>query len=232
MNQHEYVKAVYQYYRENDIIPGDPNEGPWEEAHYPLPQPEGDEWIYLKPEHHFIQGILQSEDVGRCCFHTGVTRIFLREFFFKKLPYDFQLQLTSLFAKWSLAQIKNGHETNRKNGTGAWDPNVQSKAGKIGGKIGGAKTAKLGIGIHNFDSRSKGGKKGGRTTAESGALRIASSAGGKVSGSAQAKRLNAQKWRCLVTGHISNPGALSVFQRARGIDRSLRERVHQEPLQT
>ena len=37
--------------------------------------------------------------------------------------------------------------------------------------------------------------------------------------------INSRKWKCLVTGHISTAGPLSLYQRARGIDTSLRIRV-------
>jgi hypothetical protein len=40
------------------------------------------------------------------------------------------------------------------------------------------------------------------------------------------KEVNSQKYKCLVTGFITNPGALSSYQKARGIDTSLRERVN------
>jgi len=39
------------------------------------------------------------------------------------------------------------------------------------------------------------------------------------------RRTTSQRWRCLITGHISTPGGLARFQKARGIDTSLRERV-------
>jgi hypothetical protein len=38
-------------------------------------------------------------------------------------------------------------------------------------------------------------------------------------------RVNSQRWKCLVTGHISTPAGLSAWQKARGIDTSLRERI-------
>lgn len=41
--------------------------------------------------------------------------------------------------------------------------------------------------------------------------------GGKISGS--------QKWICLETGYVSNPGALTNYQRARGIDTTKRKRI-------
>ena len=46
-----------------------------------------------------------------------------------------------------------------------------------------------------------------------------------ANGKANAKSVNSQRWRCLVTGHISNPGGLSTYQRARGINTSLRVRI-------
>jgi hypothetical protein len=41
----------------------------------------------------------------------------------------------------------------------------------------------------------------------------------------QASKQHAQRWRCLVTGHISTPCGLSQWQSSRGIDKKLRERV-------
>jgi hypothetical protein len=40
-----------------------------------------------------------------------------------------------------------------------------------------------------------------------------------------AKNTNSQRWQCLVTGHVSNPGNLSKYQKARGINTSMRKRV-------
>lgn len=46
---------------------------------------------------------------------------------------------------------------------------------------------------------------------------------GNTSGATAAQ--HATRWRCLVTGHISTPCGLSSWQKARGIDKKLRERV-------
>jgi hypothetical protein len=40
-----------------------------------------------------------------------------------------------------------------------------------------------------------------------------------------ATKVNSQKWKCLITGHISNAGGLSRFQNKKGIDKSFRELV-------
>jgi len=39
------------------------------------------------------------------------------------------------------------------------------------------------------------------------------------------EKTNLQRWKCLITGHISTSGPLTNFQRKRGIDTSLRERL-------
>jgi len=39
------------------------------------------------------------------------------------------------------------------------------------------------------------------------------------------RNMNTERWRCLVTGFITSPGPLSRYQKARGIDTSLREKV-------
>ena len=40
-----------------------------------------------------------------------------------------------------------------------------------------------------------------------------------------AMKTSSQKWKCLITGHVSTPGPLSLYQRARGIDPKLRVRL-------
>lgn len=86
---------------------------------------------------------------------------------------------------------------NKVNSTGAfYDPKIQSANGR--------KTAELRIGIHAPGIASAGGKKGGRK-------------GGKITG--------AKRYQCLVTGFITNAGCLARYQRARGIDTSLRIQI-------
>ena len=67
-----------------------------------------------------------------------------------------------------------------------------------------------------------GGKKGGKTNRENN-LGIFSLT--KEQRSENAKKMLAQKWKCLETGYISNPSGLSRYQNNRGIDTSLRERL-------
>jgi hypothetical protein len=66
----------------------------------------------------------------------------------------------------------------------------------------------MGIASLNKDEMSKNGRKGGKI-------------GGKISG----KNVGNQKWECLETGYISNPGGLSRYQKARGIDTTKRKKI-------
>jgi hypothetical protein len=84
------------------------------------------------------------------------------------------------------------------------------KGGKIGGKIGGKKCKELGLGIH------------GRTKEQ---IKKHNSKAGKIGGIKGAKSQHKQRWKCLVTGFISTPCGLSSYQKARGIDKSMRIRL-------
>lgn len=46
----------------------------WEKAHTPLPQGMGDEWVWLPHDLHQIHGLLQSYDLGRCCFRSAAVQ--------------------------------------------------------------------------------------------------------------------------------------------------------------
>jgi hypothetical protein len=103
------------------------------------------------------------------------------------------------------------------NGTGFCNEQARSKAAKT------QKENQIGIyspeikvagGQASYDQR-KGLHAPGVVTFET------RQAGGKVGG----KRTASQKWKCLVTGHVTNAGALTAYQRHRGIDTSLRERI-------
>ena len=92
-----------------------------------------------------------------------------------------------------------------------------SRRGKIGGKIGGKTAAELKVGAHAPGIQSKGGKKSAVTNRANGTGLYdpkIQSAGGKIVGN--------QRWQCLETGFIANPGNLARYQKKRGIDTSLR----------
>ena len=102
------------------------------------------------------------------------------------------------------------------------------KGGPIGGKISGERSYQLGLGVHGLtpEQRTENGKKGAEKAKELGVGIITFtpeqlSENGKKGGKASAS----QRWKCLETGFITNPGNLTQYQRARGIDTSQRVRV-------
>ena len=70
LSQKEFVEGCYNWYREADLQPGNPEDGDWDEAHYPVPKCKGGtETILLLKEHHAVQGVIQSEELQwRCIF--------------------------------------------------------------------------------------------------------------------------------------------------------------------
>jgi hypothetical protein len=88
-------------------------------AHSPLPRKEGDTGYYLLWEHHQQQGLLQSRDLGKCCFFSGdVKRWLLTCGYF---PDDF-FGLWDIYDEFVLTAMqtpeatKKRIETRRKNG--------------------------------------------------------------------------------------------------------------------
>ena len=74
----------------------------------------------------------------------------------------------------------------------------------------------------SFEQRSQNGKKGNETHKKNGTGVYALTYEDR---SKMAEKVNSQRWMCTETGHISNSGGLSRYQRARGIDTSKRIRI-------
>ena len=91
---------------------------------------------------------------------------------------------------------KKSSETNKKNGTGVYGMTFEQRMEN------GKKVKELGVGIFAMttDELIEAGKKGNKIT-------------------------NSQRWECLETGFITNPGNLTKYQKARDIDTSKRIRV-------
>lgn len=70
MSQHEFVAGCIAWYEESYLQPGNPEDGIWESAHYPVPKClGGTETILLLKEHHAVQGVLQSEEYQHPCIY-------------------------------------------------------------------------------------------------------------------------------------------------------------------
>jgi hypothetical protein len=89
---------------------------------------------------------------------------------------------------------------------------------------GGNKVKEMGVGIFSLtpEQKSENSKKGGNKVKEMGIGIVALTAEQRRE---LGKNTGNQKWMCLETGYVTAPGALSNYQRAKGIDTSKRKRV-------
>ncbi|QCW23010.1 hypothetical protein [Synechococcus phage S-B05] len=101
---------------------------------------------------------------------------------------------------------KKGGKITRENNLGIFNPEYdRTPAAKLGGSKGSRAQIDNNIGIWGMtpEQQSERSKRGAKTT-------------------------TSQRWKCLVTGHISSPGGLSNHQKGLGIDykdKSLRVRI-------
>jgi hypothetical protein len=159
------------------------------------------------------------------------------------------------FEERSERSKKNGleHKEN-KTGVCGRSKEKMSEDGRRGGSVSGKKTYELKLGIHGLtpEQKTENGKKGAEKVKELGvgiyALNVEQrKENGKVGGTKSAltnrknntglfglskeqraktaKKVNSQRWKCTETGYVSNAGALTNYQRARGIDTSKRIRI-------
>ena len=104
LSQKEFVEGCYNWYREADLQPGNPEDGDWDEAHYPVPKCKGGtETILLLKEHHAIQGVIQSEEVQWKCIFNWERKYLSGEYL-------------ELFNKWLSegAKLQHASETEEK----------------------------------------------------------------------------------------------------------------------
>ena len=112
-----------------------------------------------------------------------------------------------------------------------------SEAGKIGGKKTADSQRKNKTGFYSISEkeRRKNGRKGGliigpKTGADNVKLKRGYCGRSKEQMSIDAKKgcmvTNFQRWECLVTGFIANPGNLTRYQKKRNIDTKLRKKLN------
>ena len=116
-------------------------------AHCPQPKRYGDTGYYLLWEHHQHQGLLQSRDVGECCFFIGSAKKWLLEC--DPIP-DNYFELWEIYEKYSEKQLSRmwekgyyrnpelqakGVETHRKNGTGCFSSEFREKGTNAAQKV-------------------------------------------------------------------------------------------------
>jgi len=125
--------------------------------------------------------------------------------------------------------VKSGHiqELGKKYGKLWYENNLgmfglseedRKESSRKGGKVSGNEAYKNKTGIHSFskEQRIDIGKKSGNKNKETGHI--------QELGKNQVKKLNTMKWMCLITNYVSTSGPLTIYQKSRGIDTSLRVR--------
>ena len=165
---------------------------------------------WLSPRQHAVVSCLQTLVFRRVCFH-GRHKHLVPGWLWEQTQAacrQHRIQLTSaagvkareLGVGCTFASSEQLSEWASKAGTVAAQRRTSGffKEGAPVQKLGGKKTQEMGVGVFSL-SKEQQRESGRRTTS--------------------------QRWRCLITGHISTPGGLARWQKARGIDFSLRERL-------
>ena len=129
---------------------------------------------------------------------------------------------------------RNGGKKSKELGVGihGLTPEQTIENARKSGKIGGKKVKEMGLGIHGrtkeqmTEDGRKGGKIGGKKAKELG-LGVHGRTKEQIieDGRKGAKKTTSQKWMCIETGFVTNPGNLTKYQRARGIDTSKRMQI-------
>jgi hypothetical protein len=235
MDQHEFVARCYINYTELGLETGNPDDGIWQDAHYPAPDPEGDTTIPMLFDDHQQQGLYQSEEWGRCCFFLGDAKKFLTHGPFVPNWFDLwdlydkwsQLHLAEISVKGSISAHKERNEQGQsllgvKNGENL--SKLHEEKDEFGRSIHALKACEKIHSEKNEFGKSVTGVKAANTTNK--IIHLEKNEDGKSVIAVKAgKSTSSQRWMCLKTGHISTPGGLTPYQRSRGINTNLRIRL-------
>lgn len=117
---------------------------------------------------------------------------------------------------------KTGGTTNAKNKTGVCGRNKEKMLEDA--KKGGKKVVELGMGIHALspEQRKENSRKSGKMQYEN---KLGIHGRSREEMIEHGKKTASQRWECLETAFIANPGNLTQYQRKRGIDTSRRKRI-------
>jgi hypothetical protein len=206
-------------------------------AHCPLPKEMGDKGYYLLWEDHQHQGLLQSKDIGRCCFFVGDAKRWLGE------HGDFSEDFSEL---WDTYWKYSGDLSRKNIGEVHKEKDEEGKsllAVRMGKKVHESKDAN-GKSLHTLklhEAKNEEGKslvavKAGNKTHEAKneegkslhALKINAKKNeeGKSAGAAKGgKKTSSQIWESTIDGFRSTPSAVARHNRARGWDPAARIRI-------
>ena len=246
ITQREYVEGCLHWYKEADLQPGNPEDGKWQECHYPEPKClGGSHTILLLKEHHAIQGTLQSEEYNHPCIY-GWEKEFLGGTLLDTWKKWMKIKAQPAIDAWAaippeekrkrgrIAQSRMTKEQLRRGREGMWanmTPEQKSAQArhmlnispeKREEAVAKAKQTNLERNPHHFADMAR--KARAAEPYEKKRKRMEACHKPEVHAKALAK-INGRKFKCRVTGKISTAGPLTRYQNARGIDPSLRDQV-------
>lgn len=169
-SQHQFVSECIARHSEEGAHPQDGDI--WEEAHFPFPRDCGDQTIALRFWEHQVQGILQSEEMGRVCFFAGDAKRF-----FSSGPFvEDWFELYDLFEKWMKLGAKESHRKihGPKNSEGKSVVAVKAaiashaKKDRLGKSINGKRASTAAHSKKNASGKSVTAVKAGKASAKTG----------------------------------------------------------------
>lgn len=207
--QTDYLHRILEWYEEQLITIGDPTEGVWNDCHSPLPKGQCDTTYKLLRQHHLIHDLYQSHELDeQHVFLSEVKNLLYHSSYFVENWFElcdiheyFVKKLNTDRGNRSFELGKSGYLRKEVRDLATERRKESPKMRKWLDDCG---TSGHMDKMRTFESCSKGGKNGGRN----GGLKTSS-----------------QRWKCLVTGHVSTPGGLTSYQKSRGIDTSLRVKL-------
>ena len=101
----QFALACRAWYEEQGLVVDETN---GEFAHCPQPERYGDGGYYLLHEHHQQQGLIQSKDVGECCFFLGHAKQWLENLTY--FPDDY-FELWNIYDEYSKKQAGEAGKT-------------------------------------------------------------------------------------------------------------------------
>jgi hypothetical protein len=228
-NERFALECLQRYAESGDIV--DATNGQF--AHCPQPERYGDKGYYLTWEDHQHQGLLQSRDIGECCFFIGDAKKWLLEC--DLIPEGY-FELWAIYEEFSSAHLRNAGCIGGKNSHIEKDENGKSKRAVEAGR-------RMGQLIHTekdeFGRSIRGVRYAERLHSEKDEF------GRSIQGVENAKRMNkiihkekdelgrsvtamktnTQVWESLIDGFRSTAGPVALHNRANGWDPAARVRI-------
>ena len=187
-------------------------------------------WIEAQEvENRLIKPFFNTDKwcLNECC--GGIISLQVNRETGKKVTQKNKEQNIGVFAFTEIQRSEYGKKGGKKSrelcvGIHAQTTEQRSEAGKIGGN----KAYEMRVGVHarSKEQMIEHGRKGTKTQRKNkiGIYGMTYEQRSNL-GKENIIKTNSQRWMCLETGYITNSGALSRYQKARGIDTTKRVRV-------